>query len=163
MTDSTNPRVMADNIKKLVSGNISQDAWLEVLGDKIEALGSYSETEVNTGMKYGDDDIYRKIIKGKTPTTESVAISFTYSHVLFWYGTVLATSNAIYDLNRALSVYISTNAINIAQPSAAFQETDFELIILYTKSAPSSLTSPDPDTRSLEEPETETEEPIEKK
>lgn len=147
MIDSTNPRILADNIRALQSTVTAQE-------DAIEAIRSYSETEVNTGMKYGNDDIYRKIIKGKTPTTETASVSFSYSHILAWYGTVIATSNAIYDLNRALSIYISTNAINIAQPSAAFQDTDFEIIILYTKAAPSLSLSPAPDdTRSIESEE----------
>ena len=62
MTDSTNPRIIADNIKTLNARSLGTEAEIETISDAIEALGSYSTTEENTGKKWIDNsDIYRKV------------------------------------------------------------------------------------------------------
>ena len=62
MIDSTNPRILADNIRSLSGETGSQASDISALQTTVTALGSYSITEVDTGMKYGDATIYRKCI-----------------------------------------------------------------------------------------------------
>lgn len=164
MTDSTNPRVMADNIRELSGNQAAQ-------GAKLEALGSYSATEVNTGMKYGDDDIYRKCIAIEAlPNNTTVNIPHGITNlgtVIDFRGIALATPDFP---GRILPTGVVPTLRYTATNVTIQSNTDLSavpgLIVLeYTKSAaptPNVLPSPDPDTRSLEEPEPEPE-PIEEK
>lgn len=68
MIDSTNPRILADNIRALSGEAGSQASDISALqttvtaqGNDIEALGSYSATEVNTGKKFLGSDVFRKV------------------------------------------------------------------------------------------------------
>ena len=63
MTDSTNPRVMADNIRKLDARTNEIDARSLETESGLEAIGTYSTTEVETGMTYKGDPIFRKIFE----------------------------------------------------------------------------------------------------
>ena len=172
MTDSTNPRVMADNIKMLAASSGSQAADISTLqttaetqGDAIKALGSYSATEVDTGMKYGDKTIYRKIfVVDPLPnnTTES------FNHGIENLGDVLSiggVSQVASKPGRNISVLFNVAQISV-QTSTDLSDTRGIITIEYTKFAaptPDVLLAPDSDTRSLEEPELEKPEPIEEK
>ena len=61
LPDSTNPRVMANNIKELDARSLAALAGLDDISDQVEALGTFSATEVDTGMTGLNGNIYRKI------------------------------------------------------------------------------------------------------
>ena len=165
MIDSTNPRVMADNIRGLSNSQATQ-------GEKIEALGTYSTDEINTGMKLGNDDIFRKIFEVELPnnTTKTFAHGISnLNKVIRFEGFVqYAPGVSGRQIATATSGFnsISYTASNIAMTT----NTDLSgvtgiIIIEYTKSAaptPDVTPSPDSDTRALEEREPESE-PIEEK
>ena len=57
MTDSTNPRVMADNIKELDARTLGTEA-------EVSALQIFDDDETDTGMKWIDgSSIYRKVFE----------------------------------------------------------------------------------------------------
>ena len=64
MIDSTNPRILADNIRHLSGESESQASDISALQEAVVALGTYSTDAVDTGMRDPDNNpIYRKIIK----------------------------------------------------------------------------------------------------
>lgn len=175
MIDSTNPRIMADNIRHLSEEAGSQASDISTLqttvgsqGDAIEALQTYSATEVKTGLKYGDDDIYRKTftLEG-LPNNSAINIPHGVDNigiVFQIYGFMQSSptenvdgrtipSAAISVFYRGVNIRISTTTDLSTCPAV--------LVFEYTKSAaPTSLTSPAPDdTRSIE-PEEREEDPI---
>lgn len=167
MIDSTNPRVMADNIRELSEKEISLVA-------ELVALGTYSTDEVNTGMKYGDDDIYRKCYTGTLPTVEtdgtfvikSLGIISDLKDIIDMYGSVVtATFSGCFpyytDSGRVTKPYLrnSNKAVEINSNGTFFNDGTYILFIEYTKAAPAPDVSPAPDSRSLEE-EPEPDEPI---
>ena len=173
MTDSTNPRVMADNIRELSKTQAAQGTDLE---NKIEVLGSYSTSEVDTGMKYGEDDIYRKILTGTTETyTDNVFSATTVSlgvvksllllRVIVKFGAYLVELPYLNDSGKILKSFYNTVSgdVHLSSNGATFSDCNFIVIAEYTKPAPAPtpnvLLSPDPDMRSLEEEP----EPIEEK
>ena len=172
MVDSTNPRIMADNIRQLSDKQIAEAAEIVALLGDVAALGSYSATEVDTGMKLGDSNIYRKIIEVESfPNNTTVNIQHNIANLdkmLLCYGIVY--HNPGVDSGR-MFVGSTTPGVTF---SAAYlylkTTTDMSnmagcIVLEYTKSAtptPDVIPSPDPDTRTLEEPEPEPE-PIEEK
>ena len=167
MTDSTNPRVMADNIRELSAGQAAQGTKLEA---EIEALGSYSATEVDTGKKWIDGkSIYRRVIIGNTPAAEGSPLDTNqvYDKILKIDGVVLSGGSYTYDLNKYIQVVgLGGSVIRVNRSSNSdYQDAPFILIAEYTKApTPDVLPSPDPGTRVLEESKTEFEpEPIEEK
>ena len=172
MVDSTNPRIMADNIKELNAGT-------QANAKVIEALGTYSLTEVDTGKKWIDGSvIYRKIFIVDDPTIGELA---NVAHGISNLGIVIdchgvaqaATGISGKNMPYSSTLLLTFNATNIEYNIGVSQSAVKKLILFfeYTKVAaptPDVLHSPDPDTRTLEEPETEPEpepepEPIEKK
>lgn len=64
MTDSTNPRVMADNIRELSGVSGSQASEISKLQITLEALQTYDDAETETGKKWIDGSpIYRKVFE----------------------------------------------------------------------------------------------------
>ena len=175
MIDSTNPRSMADNIRHLAGASGSQASDISTLqtiveaqGDAIEALQTFSTTEVNTGMKYGDSDIYRKVFHiTDLPNNETKA----YAHGIDNLGDVLrldgviqyATGFAGRPVTISATSILTYNATNIFIANTADLTGKTAIVILeYTKPAPASLTSPAPDdTRSIEPEEIPEDEYIE--
>ena len=164
MIDSTNPRIIADNIRALRDEAGTQ-------GDAIEALGSYSTTEVNTGKVWIDESpIYRKVVSFELPN----ATSKTVAHNIENLGTVVDfrcyneynedSTYAVKQLGITGSgitlLQIGKTAITITSNSDLSALSAFA-IVEYTKSAtPTSDLNPAPDdTRSIEAEERE-EEPI---
>ena len=172
MTDSTNPRVMADNIREL-SGNVgSQASDIEDLqddlgtlqttvgtqGDAIEALGTYSTDEVDTGMLLGEDKIYRKVFMIEhmpNATTTDIPHGITnLGIVVRLYGVVQAGDSEGYMFpyyNTRLVRYTST--LLKVQATTDLSDRSAVVIMEYTKAAANPLTSPAPETRTNEEPE----------
>ena len=94
MTDSTNPRILADNISALQTTVISQ-------GNAIEALGSYSTTEIDTGKTWIDGSkIYRIVL------TFEEAIEISYNG----YST-LTTDIPIALILEGRGIYDATKAV----------------------------------------------------
>lgn len=182
MIDSTNPRIMADNIRHLSKESGSQASDISTLqatataqGNAIEALGSYSVTEIDTGKKWLGDNIYRKVfIVDSMPNNTTLTIAHNISDlgvVTLLYGVMQPKGNAVGRFiptanNPGISIggpyiYIGTTS-NYSEQSAI-------VVIEYTKSAspsPDLALAPD-DIRSInleEIPDAEDEpEPIEEK
>ena len=167
MVDSTNPRVMADNIKELDARTLGTIA-------EAEALQIYDDEETDTGKKWIDGSpIYRKCFVVDSLTEGE----YTGLHGITNLGIVTSINGSIicasiYALNYNISASYRTatwftNANIRLTVGSALVESFVKAIICieYTKAAtPDVLPSPDPDTRTLEEPETESEpEPIEEK
>ena len=153
MVDSTNPRVIADNIKELTDKQIAQAA-------ELVALGSYSATEVNTGMKLRDKPIYRKIFEVESlPNNTSVQIPHGIENLdscVHLYGVMQPTQGqAGQPIPYGNGLLLRYNwTVIVVQANSDLSSNSAIIVIEYTKAAPSSLMSPNPDTRSLEdEPE----------
>ena len=167
MTDSTNPRVMADNIRELSGNQIAQGAELEELDDKIEALGSYLATETDTGQTFLGAKVYRKVFAiAAYPNNTTLYIDHGITNlgvVLDLYGSAVDSegSGITVEYRNTLYLRYTLTQIGIASTSDYSGYSGY-VVIEYTKSAaptPDVLHTPDPDTRSLEEPETEPVEP----
>ena len=160
MIDSTNPRVMADNIRHLTAGE-------QANASAIEALQTYSTNEVDTGMLWVDrSPIYRKsFVVNSLPNTDLMSIS----HGIVNLSVILSITGTVkYGTRFTLlpRVAIDQSTLSITDASISVSVTDTGLSIRtysdqtsnsayitleYTKSAPSSLTSPSPDdSRSIE-------------
>lgn len=175
MTDSTNPRVMADNIRELYDKQLAQAA-------ELVALGTYSTDEFDTGKKYGGKTVYGIIAEGTYPTTdngvytdkniikvEDVDEVLKLSGIITVGASIVAAPHVNNSGFFAKVLYAKTlEYIYISTNGASFSECPVKIYMEYTKAAtptPDVLPSPDPDTRALEELETEPEEsePIEEK
>ena len=165
MIDSTNPRIMADNIRALTDVSGSQASDISALNDAIEAYTIYVSDEVKIG-KVGDDDLYRKIITAETltgGTSTDVLISADFGKLINIHGRVTSTNYQIpvpypvasgnliitasmYQTSLRITVgsyYTETNAIS-----------DVWIAVEYTKSAaPSPDLAPAPDDSRSIEPE----------
>ena len=164
MIDSTNPRVMADNIRHLSGESGSQASDISALqttvtdqGNAIEALGTYSTVEVDTGMKLGDDTIYRKVFNLEglpNATTDTIPHGISnLGLVTILYGVAQKTATyqgRMFPFSNLLLVHFDASNIYV---TSTVDRSDVPgiVVIEYTKSAPSSLTSPAPDdSRSIE-------------
>ena len=172
MIDSTNPRVMADNIRELSNTQAAQGAALEA---EIEALQIYDDAETDTGMKWIDGlPIYRLVVDSGALSAGSSDIDLSVSNInlIKLWGVAVAGQYQICfpyissALTWAISASIYGNKLHFSVGSSYADSnaiSDSFVVIEYTKSTvPSSLTAPAPDdTRSIEpevrEPEPETE------
>ena len=172
MIDSTNPRVMADNIRHLTAGEQANTTAIGTNTSSISALQTFDTDETNTGMKWIDDkDIYRKVLTGTSETgTISITVLTLYIEQLtdvrifvkdnddVLYGIGYRYSNTLVYWN------ISSGSLNIVLGSTApATPVSYVVILEYTKTdpAPEELTSPAPDdSRSIEieDPEIRSEE-----
>ena len=185
MIDSTNPRVMADNIRHLSgeSGSQASDilnlqTTVTTQGNALIALQTYDDEETATGETWTDgSSIYRIVISAKSPNATDG--TFSAREVDFTYGIPINISGVCITSNSVLPFGYSTNAgylikISFAKPSSklvissnssSFNGGDCYIIVEYVKEPESdALTSPAPDdTRSInpeEIPDAE-DEPIE--
>ena len=164
MIDSTNPRILADNIRELSDKEIIHAAEIGALTSGLEALGSYSTTEIDTGMKYGDDRIYRKIFTLEAlPNNDALLVPHGVTN-LGQVITLRAIATGVgsgFPIDYRNLAFLSFTSVNIILTTVADYSGQKGLIVFeYTKSAaPSNLASPAPDdTRSIE-PEVREEEP----
>ena len=161
MIDSTNPRVMADNIRILSVNQIAQGAELE---SKIEALQIFDDAATETGMKWIDGKpIYRIVFEGTSPTEGNVDFPLDYDTIVNLYGFYVTSAGATNYITRSANLFGNLGtSIRLSTASASsYQGVNCYIIVEYTLPDPTPDVSPDPDSRSLEEePELEPEEPI---
>ena len=145
MIDSTNPRILADNIRALQAA--------------VETLGAYSTEETNTGKKWIDDStIYKKVFFVESlpnATTKSINHGITnLKNVIKLEGLCQAAEGASgFPFPYATTLLLRYTSTQIAiQASGNSSSQSAYIIMEYTKSAtPSNLVSPSPDgTRSIE-------------
>lgn len=159
MIDSTNPRILANNIRALtVKSQELSDAQIAQAAE-LAALGAYSSDEVNTGMKYGDFDIYRKTFEVNNPVIgelTTIAHGVSNLSLVFDCHGVAQTAPGFSGKNVPYStnILITFNGTNIEYNITSGQSAIKKLIIIfeYTKSAspsPDLSTAPD-DSRSIE-------------
>ena len=169
MIDSTNPRIMADNIRKLSDKQIAEAAEILALQGDIEALGSYSATEANTGKKFLGSDVFRKVFTIEhlpNSTTESFEHGIpNLDNIIDIGGYIPAAPDFAgrpIPYSNNIVVRWSATVIQIITTSDLSARSGV-LWIEYTKStAPAALTSPAPDdTRSIEPEEIPEDEYIE--
>lgn len=161
MNDSTNVRIIADNIRKLEK--MVKEAGSELptpgAGDtgKIIKVGSsgyelatdyatssYSETETFTGMTWIDgNDIYRKSFSYTTPETGTVTIGSieNLDTVLQMESIILANNGSFYYSAEisgiTLKIAKSNGSFTAGAPSSSnFQNCSSIAWVLYTKTAP---------------------------
>ena len=175
MIDSTNPRQLADNIRKLwdkfksISGDLLPSRSTATTGQILKLTGenktpswadeysytppAYSETEVNTVQKWIDGkDVYTKVLTGTSPDEGTTLIIGNLSA-----DTVITAFLRIGQgtLTLPLSVTYNTSNGNLsATLTAATQNSKpFICIVTYTKPDPAPETRDD-DTEAPEEKKT---------
>ena len=172
MIDSTNPRILADNIRALSEASGSQASDISMLQASVEALGSYSTTEVDTGMVDADGNhIFRKIFKvDALPNNKTLNIPHGIDNlgdVYLLVGVAQKDGTTGYPLNYKGSILLSYTSDNVSvKTDSDFSSHGAILTFEYTKSAsPSPVLLPAPDdTRSIEPEDRDTDsetEPIE--
>ena len=72
MNESTNPRVIADNIKKLDARSLVTADGLKEMTEQVELLQTYSTTEIETGGKWIDN---KTIFKRTVNLSQATAIT----------------------------------------------------------------------------------------
>ena len=158
MIDSTNPRVMADNIRHLKAGEQINASDISDNATEIAKLESYpTDSPVIVG-KVGTKTLYRQILTGTTPTGDvaNIGIDLNYTGIFKIGGTVMLSSTNCGDFNRYVSWDISTvgsNKLNIYKPGNTSAQGRAFTIDVYFFNEPSSLTSPTPDDSRSIEPE----------
>ena len=181
MIDSTNPRQLADNIRKLwdkfksISGDLLPSRSTATTGQILKLTGenktpawadeysytppAYSETETLTGQKWIDGrDIYRKVYSGNFPVSAD-----TFSYTLDSIADItpidimgfVATSTVYNNLPRFNVTYTPANTnLIIASIPATYSEGRYNFIFDYVKTpAPETL---DDDTQEAPEEVKET-------
>ena len=174
MIDSTNPRSMADNIRKLwdkfksISGDLLPSRSTATTGQILKLTGenktpswadeysytppAYSETEVNTGQKWIDGkDIYRKVITGTFPVISGTASQevgqLDCDNIIAITSLLDRTDNYKY-VNFFQSYWISTSGkIYLNNVNVYCSEKPYSIIVDYTKPDPA------PETRDDDTPE----------
>ena len=179
MIDSTNPRQLADNIRKLwdkfksISGDLLPSRSTATTGQILKLTGenktpswadeysytppAYSETEVNTGQKWIDGkEIYSIVLQGKTPDAETpnITILLSFDQIVLTEPYVVL-ADQIRPFSGIISYYAKPDGsgIVIVRPtSVGYQDADFYMIVNYTKPDPAPETRED-DTEPEPEPE----------
>lgn len=170
MIDSTNPRILADNIRALSGEAGSQASDISALQSTVTALGTYSTDEVNTGKKFLDKDVYRKTFYTEMPNATTKVIASGIENIdicVNLYGVIQARAGEyngrLIGTPGAGTIVYSPTTIEVV--TSTDLSGNFAYIVMeYTKSAapsPDLVLAPD-DTRSIEpEPEVrESEEPV---
>ena len=174
MIDSTNPRQLADNIRKLwdkfksISGDLLPSRSTATTGQILKLTGenktpawsdeysytppAYSETEVNTGQKWIDGkDIYTVVLSGTMPTSTSTTenIGTITTDKVISYDIIVSVENGV-KLTRGdysvVSIDASGNVLIQPVNSTAYGRLA-TVIVFYTKPDPA------PETRDDETPE----------
>ena len=171
MIDSTNPRQLADNIRKLwdkfksISGDLLPSRSTATTGQILKLTGenktpswadeysytppAYSETEVNTGQKWIDGkDIYCLVLSGITPETgvEMSLSGYSGINVIKFGGYIETISHGIETIQTRTPRISSAGTIGITLTSN-YNGTAYAIIVYYTKPDPA------PETRDDETPE----------
>lgn len=138
MNDSTNIRIIADNIKKLDSRSSNLEKDFETAAAKIPK--DYSTTEVETGLKWiNDKTIFQKVLTGTTATEGSVTVAIDFDDIIDFSGFVKSTAGVYAPAVHILQMYgnaTKTGLVIPATTTALYQGTDYFIIIYYTKPAP---------------------------
>ena len=139
LPDSTNPRVMADNINEL-------DARALTTAAEVSALQIYDTDETDTGKKWIDGSaIYRKVIDIgdiEAATASTTAHSITNLGIVIDYKLIAITDSAfMYPIIASSASYVRQVVINdtnvvIKSATNAPALTDVYAIIEYTKTPP---------------------------
>ena len=170
MIDSTNPRQLADNIRKLwdklksISGDLLPSRSTATTGQILKLTGenntpawadeysytppAYSKTEVNTGQKWIDGkDIYCIAYTGTIPEiaiTTSITIgSLNYDKIINGFSVIYLTPSII---NRHY-IRCSGTSVTLQDVIPAFSNYDYLVTVYYTKPDPA------PETRDDDTPE----------
>ena len=143
MTDSTNPRILADNIKTLNARTLGTAA-------EVEALQNYSTDEVDTGKVYENKPVYRKIFTGTMPTITSED-TYTISQkdlkdidaIIGLYGILNFQSYQVAmpyvnDSGKFAKVYYAetTEKIIVAANGISYSQATYLVYVEYTKADP---------------------------
>jgi hypothetical protein len=189
--DSTNPRTMADNIRKLddaVAAAASELPEVEASDEgkvlTVDSEGSwaaedlppypvgnldYSTTEQDTGVKWIDGkNIYRKVFSYTTPSTgvtsEEVGTISDLDKVLIIQNMNYTNINNYIDQQASTYLYVSStgSVMSYVGSAAAFLNIPGTAIIYYTKTEASTELNASPDRELNAEPEQEAE-PVLKK
>ena len=172
MTDSTNLRIMANNIRQLSGEAGSLQITVGTHTTTLSKLTTISSEVFDTGMKWVDGSIiYGAVLTGTAPAEGNATNELAFTDILWWEGRLYHSSNKWYDFNRNVyaqfTIGESFTGLVITPPSATYQNMEYRVIVYFLNNpapTPDVLPSPDPDTRALEKPETEPEsEPIEEK
>lgn len=161
--DSTNPRIIADNIRKLddaVQTAASELPEVETTDAgkvlTVNASGKwaasdlptypvgnidYSTTEQDTGLKWIDEsEIYQKTFTFTSPSEGNLEIDLIASTIISFVGTVINTSLLTYEINRYFAINYSPANEKIYIPAStntAFVSRPCILTVCYTKPAAS--------------------------
>lgn len=180
MIDSTNPRQLADNIRKLwdkfksISGDLLPSRSTATTGQILKLTGenktpnwsdeysytppAFSETEVNTGQKWIDGkEIYRKVFTGTYPENTSNVLEFDFSNnnkLLF--ANFNFTSSGSQFVNYSAYVQQLSNKITVRATSTTITNQTVNLIVYYTKPDPVPATRDDDTPEEPEVKETKT-------
>ena len=158
--DSTNVRVMADNIRKLKTEveNAVELPSVETTDEgKVLTVNSsgkwaaldlppypvgnldYSTNEQNTGVKWIDGkDIFFKTftgITGDSTGTYTIGTLFDFDTIIDMLGTYVVSDGAIYNLQNIAIRINSSGNINLTLVTASLN-SPFRAIIYYTKTDP---------------------------
>ena len=137
MNDSTNVRVIADNIRKLNSrASNLEDAAAKIPKD-------LSTTETNTGVKWIDGkDIYQIVLSGKLPIIESSSVNVLVSEN-FDADIIIERFELVYDVSgnqhcdqHYIKYYTTNKHLEIAGLGSGFTECNYVLVLFYTKPTP---------------------------
>lgn len=180
MIDSTNVRVLADNISKLwdkiksISGDLLPSRSTATTGQILKLTGenktpawadeysytppAYSETEVNTGRLWVDGkEVFEKAVVFTFPVLEAqgnVTLDPIETNLNLISLELLAQISSG-NYNKPLYTYYyapSTGVLGISSISTAYSEANGIFLLRYTKP------DPDPETRDDDTPEDEPEE-----
>ena len=163
MIDSTNPRQLADNIRKLwdklksISGDLLPSRSTATTGQILKLTGenktpawadeysytppAYSETEVNTGQKWIDGrNVYCKVYLGTFPTLEatySVTLESTsdYEEFIQSYARAMTQSGNYITLTNNIVCVPTTGNVYIQSISTVYSERPYMVVIYYLKRA----------------------------
>ena len=163
MIDSTNPRQLADNIRKLwdkfksISGDLLPSRSTATTGQILKLTGetktpswadeysytppAYSETETATGQKWIDGkDVYKKIITGtfsESPASSYSIGTFTEIESILYSNMVFSTEGAIYGkVTNGLLLNTSTGNMVITNVQSSSAGYNYYVEIDYTKKTP---------------------------
>lgn len=164
MIDSTNPRVMADNIRHLSGESGSQASDITAQGDAIKALQEYGdETIIGT---YNDTVVYRKVLAvGEVPSGDALQIEhgvINLGDVLAIYGVLDkkgATAGRTLPFTNLIYITFDSTKIYVTGASGYTSAQSGRLIFIYTKAIPSPDLVPAPDDTRTIEPEIREEAP----
>ena len=161
MIDSTNPRQLADNIRKLwdkfksISGDLLPSRSTATTGQILKLTGenktpswadeytppAYSETETATGQKWIDGkDIYMRVFSGTFPeitASQSVTITTAIIDKLVAFHSVLKLTNSTLAYDRYYPVITPTTGSTIfSSVTSGYSEAEYTIIEYYTKPYP---------------------------